>query len=186
MTTQLTQQDPLSPMDNTQMVAQMAQFSQVAGLSEIKNSLADLAATMKTGRLNDASGWIGRTMLVDSAIVSPLNDGSYAGEVRLDGDAQDFTVNFMDSNGAVVGSQALGAQKAGSLTFQWDGKTTSGDQATGPLKVMVAAHGADGNVTSTVSSWTQIRGIQSPASSGASQLVTGLGLLSPEDAIRLS
>lgn len=39
MTTQLRVQDPLSPVDNEQMVAQMAQFSSVAGISEMNSSL---------------------------------------------------------------------------------------------------------------------------------------------------
>ena len=33
LTAQLKNQDPFAPMDNTQMVAQMAQFSSVAGIS---------------------------------------------------------------------------------------------------------------------------------------------------------
>ena len=37
MTTQLTTQDPFNPVDNTQMVAQMAQFSQVAGIQSPAN-----------------------------------------------------------------------------------------------------------------------------------------------------
>ena len=36
MTTQLTTQDPFNPVDNTQMVAQMAQFSQVAGIATVQ------------------------------------------------------------------------------------------------------------------------------------------------------
>jgi flagellar basal-body rod modification protein FlgD len=43
MTTQLKAQDPFSPMDNTQMVAQMAQFSSVAGISEMNGSLKAIA-----------------------------------------------------------------------------------------------------------------------------------------------
>ena len=38
MTTQLTTQDPFNPVDNTQMVAQMAQFSQVAGIAQMNRS----------------------------------------------------------------------------------------------------------------------------------------------------
>jgi flagellar basal-body rod modification protein FlgD len=44
MTTQLKEQDPFNPMDNTQMAAQMAQFSSVAGISEINTSLRGIAA----------------------------------------------------------------------------------------------------------------------------------------------
>mgnify|MGYP001544835634 CR=1 FL=1 len=43
MTTQLQAQDPFNPMDNTAMVAQMAQFSSVAGISEMNTSLKAIA-----------------------------------------------------------------------------------------------------------------------------------------------
>ena len=43
MTTQLKQQDPLDPVDNQAMVAQMAQFSSVAGISEMNVSLKSIA-----------------------------------------------------------------------------------------------------------------------------------------------
>ena len=43
MTTQLKQQDPLEPVDNQAMVAQMAQFSSVAGISEMNVSLKSIA-----------------------------------------------------------------------------------------------------------------------------------------------
>lgn len=39
MTTQLKTQDPFAPMDSTAMVAQMAQFSSVAGIAEMNASL---------------------------------------------------------------------------------------------------------------------------------------------------
>lgn len=43
MTTQLKEQDPFSPVDNQAMVAQMAQFSSVAGISEMNVSLKSIA-----------------------------------------------------------------------------------------------------------------------------------------------
>lgn len=43
MTTQLKQQDPIDPVDNQAMVAQMAQFSSVAGISEMNVSLKSIA-----------------------------------------------------------------------------------------------------------------------------------------------
>lgn len=39
MTTQLKEQDPFKPVDNQAMVAQMAQFSSVSGISEMNVSL---------------------------------------------------------------------------------------------------------------------------------------------------
>jgi flagellar basal-body rod modification protein FlgD len=43
MTTQLKEQDPFNPVDNQAMVAQMAQFSSVAGISEMNVSLRGIA-----------------------------------------------------------------------------------------------------------------------------------------------
>lgn len=43
MSTQLQQQDPFDPVDNQAMVAQMAQFSSVAGISEMNVSLRGIA-----------------------------------------------------------------------------------------------------------------------------------------------
>jgi flagellar basal-body rod modification protein FlgD len=44
MTTQLKEQDPFSPVDNQAMVAQMAQFSSVAGISEMNIALKSISA----------------------------------------------------------------------------------------------------------------------------------------------
>jgi flagellar basal-body rod modification protein FlgD len=46
MTTQLKEQDPFNPVDNQAMVAQMAQFSSVAGISEMNTSLRGIAAQL--------------------------------------------------------------------------------------------------------------------------------------------
>ncbi|CAA9539539.1 MAG: Flagellar basal-body rod modification protein FlgD [uncultured Sphingosinicella sp.] len=187
MTTQLTTQDPFNPVDNTQMVAQMAQFSQVAGIAEMNKSLSGIAAALQPGRLTDAASWIGRSMLVESEFATPLRDGAYAGEVTLPKDADQVTVSFVDEKGAVVHSQSLGAQKAGALSFGWDGKDSNGVvKASGPLRMIVNASGASEAITATTATWTGIAGIQSPANGGVTKLVTGLGLLSPEDATRLS
>lgn len=47
MSTQLKQQDPFDPVDNQTMVAQMAQFSSVAGISEMNVSLKSIADQIK-------------------------------------------------------------------------------------------------------------------------------------------
>ncbi|MDZ3831857.1 MAG: flagellar hook capping FlgD N-terminal domain-containing protein [Sphingopyxis sp.] len=47
MTAQLSQQDPFNPVDNTQMVAQMAQFSSLAGVSESNTVLKQISEQLK-------------------------------------------------------------------------------------------------------------------------------------------
>jgi flagellar basal-body rod modification protein FlgD len=187
MTTQLTTQDPFNPVDNTEMVAQMAQFSQVAGISEMNQSLKALVEAMAPGRLTDAASWIGRTVLVASETAMPLKDGSYSAEIALPKDADEVSVSFVDANGAVVHSRNFSGQKAGTLPVAWDGRNEAGETvATGPLKIVVTANAGGEAIQPATASWTQVNGIQSPANGGSTKLLTGLGALTPDAALRLA
>jgi flagellar basal-body rod modification protein FlgD len=189
MTTQLTTQDPFNPVDNTQMVAQMAQFSQVAGIAEMNQSLKALVAGMGggAGRLNDAASWIGRSILAESNVAVPGASGGYAGEIALPDGADQLFVNYVDANGTVVHSQTLGPRSAGTASFAWNGRNEAGETvATGPLKIVVSASVKDEAITPAVATWTTVTGIQAPAMGGSTKLMTGLGLLTPEEAIRLA
>jgi flagellar basal-body rod modification protein FlgD len=126
-------------------------------------------------------------MLVESDIATPLRDGTYAGELSLEGPADQVTVSFQDANGAVVHTETLGAQQAGNLSFTWDGKNEAGDYVAGqPLRMVVTATKDGQTAHPATATWTSIGGIQSPAAGGESKLVTGLGLLEPSAAIRLA
>ena len=187
MTTQLTTQDPFNPVDNTQMVAQMAQFSQVAGIAEMNRSLQTIASSLGGSRLSDAASWIGHSMLVESDIATPLRDGTYAGEFSLPEGADSVTVSFQDANGAVVHTQTLGPQQTGNVAVAWDGKNEAGEYvAGGPLRMVVNATKNGQSFEAATATWTSIGGIQSPSNGTESRLVTGLGLLAPSAAIRLA
>lgn len=46
LTTQMKQQDPTDPVDNKEMIAQMAQFSSLSGIEKINTTLQDIAARL--------------------------------------------------------------------------------------------------------------------------------------------
>jgi len=46
LTTQLKQQDPTDPVDNKEMIAQMAQFSSLSGIEKINTTLQDINARL--------------------------------------------------------------------------------------------------------------------------------------------
>jgi flagellar basal-body rod modification protein FlgD len=186
MTTQLKTQDPFNPMDNTQMAAQMAQFSSVAGISEMNASIKTLAAQLTGSRIGDAASWIGRSALVASNSATPLADGSYGGQITLPAAASSVTLSLVDAEGNTVHSADLGAHAAGTVDWKWDGNDASDSPAGGgALKVVVTARDATGAALApTTASWAAIGGVQSPAS-GTTKLVTPLGLIDPADAIRL-
>ena len=184
MTTQLTTQDPFNPVDNTQMVAQMAQFSQVAGIAEMNASLKQLVDGMGQ-RFGDTSNWIGRSILVESDHAAALPDGSFGGEIALSEDADQVTLSLVAADGSIAHSEDLGAQEAGTVPFSWDGKGPDGQPVEGPLKVVVTARSGGNVIEAATATWTHVGGIQSPANGAASRLLTPLGPIAPEDAIRL-
>ena len=186
MTTQLKTQDPFNPMDNTQMAAQMAQFSSVAGISEMNASIKSLATQLTGSRIGDAASWIGRSALIASNTATPLSDGSYAGQVTLPAAASSVTLSLVDGEGNTVHTADLGAHASGTVDWTWDGTDAAGNPAGGgALKLVITARDAAGAaIAPTTASWAAIGGVQSPAS-GATKLVTPLGLIDPADAIRL-
>jgi flagellar basal-body rod modification protein FlgD len=168
------------------MVAQMAQFSQVAGISEMNASLKALTESLGSGRLSDAASWIGKNVLVEAANAAPLADGSYAGEIALPQNADEVNVSLIDASGQVVHTQSFGAQKPGTIPFAWDGKGADGQPVPGPLKIAVVAKGGGSSIETAVAAWTRVTGIQSPAAGGTTQFMTGLGTVPADAAIRLS
>ena len=46
MTTQLSLQDPFDPVDNKEMIAQMAQFSSLSGINEMSATLKTIASRL--------------------------------------------------------------------------------------------------------------------------------------------
>jgi flagellar basal-body rod modification protein FlgD len=179
MITQLQTQDPFNPVENTEMVAQMAQFSSVSGIAEMNASLKGISASLSTSRISDAASWVGKSALVQSDIAVPGADGAYSGEILLPEDANSVSYNLVDENGAVVHTETLGGLQSGSTAFRWDG-----GGRTGPLKVVVTASNDKGFFDTATLTWARISAVQSPA--GATQkLVTPLGLVDPADTVRL-
>ena len=187
LTTQLKTQDPTEPTDNTQMVQQMATFSQVAGITEMNASLKSMMTDVSASRFGDASGWIGRAALISGDVATQATNGAYAGQITLPSDARDVTINLVNSSGQTVYSKDLGAKSTGDVTWSWDGKDTSGTATTdGALQVIVTAVGTDGkSLSPTNSTWNEIQSVKSPAT-GTTQLITGLGSISPSDVLQLS
>ncbi|MBV9840467.1 MAG: flagellar hook capping protein [Sphingomonadaceae bacterium] len=187
LTTQMQTQDPFNPVDNTQMVAQMAQFSSVAGISSMNTTLSQIASNLDGSRIGDAASWIGKSVLSSGATASALSDGSYAGQITLPSNAADMKVSFIDANGTIVHSEDAGAQSAGAVNFAWDGKDTSGNAVAGPVTVQASATDANGKaITPSIATWAEVEGVQSPAGGSSAQLITSSGLVSPTAVLSLS
>ncbi|MDE0879735.1 MAG: flagellar hook assembly protein FlgD, partial [Sphingomonas bacterium] len=117
MTAQLKNQDPFAPVDNTQMVGQMAQMSSVAGISEMNSTLKAMADKLGGTTSADALSYVGKTVLTAGDTAFGRTSGGIAGAVELDGAVSHVFVSINDSEGSTLKSIDLGAQSAGTVNY---------------------------------------------------------------------
>ncbi len=176
MTAQLQNQDPFSPVDNTQMVAQMAQFSSVAGISQMNTTLTGIASKLGATSTSDALSYVGKTVLTQGSTAYARTSGGIAGAVELDGAASDVTVSINDASGNTLKTLSLGAQPAGTATYDWDGTTDAGAAAgNGPFTVSVNAQNSGTAITSRSLVWASVSSVSLPTGGTPTLNVTGLG-----------
>ena len=68
MTAQLQNQDPFAPMDNGDFIAQMAQFSSVAGISDMNQTMTSISEQMDQFRVASSVNMLGHSVLVPGNI----------------------------------------------------------------------------------------------------------------------
>ncbi|MFZ5861436.1 MAG: flagellar hook assembly protein FlgD [Nitrospirota bacterium] len=126
LTTQLQYQDPLNPMDNTEFVTQLAQFSQLeqtTDLNQRMDSSLDYLAALNT---YGAAGLLGREVQVSGNGVALGSERPASLRYRLDETAARVGIRVVDSAGSTVRLLDVGAQDAGSHTVSWDGRDGNG------------------------------------------------------------
>lgn len=176
LTAQLQNQDPFSPTDNSQMVAQLAQITSTSGIADMGATLKAIQAKLGATSTSDALAYVGRTVLTEGGVAYGRAAGGLAGAVELDADATDVSVSIRDANGQILNTLQLGAQKAGTVSYDWDGKTADGaDAGSGPFTVAVSAENAGAKVTSRGLVWAPVAAVSVPASGTPVLTIPGLG-----------
>jgi flagellar basal-body rod modification protein FlgD len=183
---QLKNQDPLNPMDNSQVTSQMAQLSMVQGIQSLNDNLS--AYTSNQGY--QAADLIGHYVVAPGNSIqlaaassgsSSSTTGSGLGGFNLAGAADSVKVNIYDSKGKLVRTMDMGAQKAGVTEFSWDGKTDAGDTAAdGSYTFKVQATSKGESVTATSLSVGEVMSVML-SKNGTSLSVSGLGLVNLSD-----
>ena len=121
---QLSNQDPMNPMDNAQVTSQMAQISTVTGVQQTNQAIKELAAQLASMQMLQSSSLVGRSVLVDGNKL-PVSNNQASGAVELLAAADSVKIDILSAGGKVVDTIDLGARAAGRHPFDWDatGKT---------------------------------------------------------------
>ncbi|HEU4780098.1 MAG TPA: flagellar hook capping FlgD N-terminal domain-containing protein [Steroidobacteraceae bacterium] len=178
MITQLKHQDPFKPMDPSQYVGQLAQFSSVAGLSDINKNISALTDSLRGNQVLDGASLIGRTVIAEGNQIYryvPEDDAEAIptqGAVDVPTGASSVQLVVRDSAGALVKTQALDS-RAGLRGFSWDGSTDSGGTApSGAYKIEVIAKVGEKNISLNTSVAAQVSSVALDPATGALTLDT--------------
>ncbi len=175
LTAQMKNQDPFEPVDNSQMVAQMAQFSSLAGISEMGTTLKSIAGKLGGGA-SDAAAYVGKTVLTEGKTAYPRSSGGFAGAVEIDAAASNVSVTIKDAAGTTVRKIDLPAQEAGTVAYDWDGKDAEGNDVTGaPFTVAVAANDKGTPVTARSLVWAPVTSVSMPKGADPVLDIAGVG-----------
>jgi flagellar basal-body rod modification protein FlgD len=125
LTTQLKNQDPLSPMDTNQFTQQLVEFSQVEQQMKTNDSLSTLVTLQQSAQSTEALQLIGATVVVNGATTQLPSDGSGTTWTLNATKPATAAVTIADSTGqtAYTGTVAV---NAGAQTFSWDGHGNNG------------------------------------------------------------
>jgi len=143
LTTQLKNQDPLSPMDSSQFTQQLVQFSSVEQQIHANKNLENLIALQKAGAGAAAVGYIGREVTAQTDTAA-LKGGHASWSYALDGSADQTNILIKDSTGKVVATRS-GETGVGKHVFTWDGLNNLGQpMPDGAYTIEVSATGTGG------------------------------------------
>jgi len=146
LVTQLSNQDPLNPMDNQQFASQLAQFSSLELLTNMRASLDSnleaqhsVAAALQGGLAADL---VGRSITaLDDRVLLKDDTASVAWEV--DGEVAQVVVELRDSSGALVRRETLDDPQ--DAAWSWNGRDGEGHElAEGVYSVNLVATDAEG------------------------------------------
>ncbi len=167
LTTQLQNQDPLSPMDTEQFTSQLTQMTGVEQQLLSNQLLQSLVASNQGNTLTGAVSLIGKSVSANGSSAT-LTSGQATWPYTLPSSATTASVQVLDSGGNVVFSGTLPNTTAGSYNYTWNGQTSSGTQLAngGAYTLKITAADANGNpisatdtVTGQVTQATQVNGV---------------------------
>lgn len=161
LTTQLQNQDPLSPMSSTEFTSQLVQFSQVEQAINTNTKLDDLVALQLGNATTAALGYVGLDVSYVSAEVFLEEGENTTIRYSLDEPATTSKINIYNEENQLVYSGEAG-KDAGVHDFVWDGKDLLGEPLpAGTYGVVIDSLDAEDDVIETTTVVTaRVKGIE--------------------------
>jgi flagellar basal-body rod modification protein FlgD len=155
LTTQLQNQDPLSPLDTNQFTQQLVQFASVEQQLKTNSQLTTLVSLQQTAQATQALGFVGKTAVVDGSTTAVAN-GSATWNLSVPTNSN-VNISITNSTGQTVFTGSYAVNAGSNLPFTWNGKGNDGTQwPDGKYKLTATAADSAGN---SVAVSTQVHGV---------------------------
>lgn len=175
---QLSMQDPFKPVDNDQMISQMASFSTVDGIKNLNDEIVNLNSVMTSSQALQASGLVGQKVLIPSDTGSiSTEDPTMNGIISTPEAIDQITVRIEDEKGQLVKTYTIDGSAGGNVDVSWDGLGTNGEPVA-PGNYSIKASGrVDGSSQELpVSTYAHVTSVSlGTASTGAILNLRGVG-----------
>ncbi|MEZ9233988.1 flagellar hook capping FlgD N-terminal domain-containing protein [Shewanella sp. 10N.286.52.A9] len=119
MIAQIQNQDPTNPIDGTEYVTQLAQFSQVESLEHMRANQATSMVMMENLAIVQSAQLVGKTAMVPASELE-IDGLPVDGKVYLGNAVEELSIDIIDENGDVVHTLELGTQEPGDVAFTID------------------------------------------------------------------
>jgi len=119
---QMNNQNPLEPQDNTEFVAQLAQFSSVEGIDNLNTTVDDMASELRSSQALQASSLVGQSVVVPSNEYGFLQSGDLiASYSEVPATTMNLTLQIQSKAGQTLETIDLGYHEQGPMSLRWDG-----------------------------------------------------------------
>lgn len=108
MVAQINNQDPLNPMDGTQYVSQLAQFSTVEGIEQMKMQGQQQATLLDSLQVLGSTTLMGKKVTVPAQSISLSETEALQGHIPVPEDTRQLTLTVFDGAGKTVHEQKWG------------------------------------------------------------------------------
>jgi flagellar basal-body rod modification protein FlgD len=156
LTTQLQNQNPLSPLDTNQFTQQLVEFAGVQEQLNTNDSLQTLVTLQQTASATQALTFVGKTAIVTGSTAA-LTNSSATWELNVPANAN-VNISIANSSGQTVYTGTV-PMNSGEQPFAWNGIGSDGTQLPDGQYTLTASY-ADGS-GNNVAIPTQIAGVVS-------------------------
>jgi flagellar basal-body rod modification protein FlgD len=154
---QMSNQDPLNPMDSAQVTSQMAQISTVQGVQTLNKTVSGLDSQFTQLQTMQGAALVGHDVATEGN-TARVDDTTHKAEggFEITNPATSVTVDILNPAGTTIGTVKMGPQDAGRHSFDFDVPDSAKGQ---PLTFKVSAMNNDKPLDSLSLSYNSIEAV---------------------------